>query len=351
MTGEIALILSIDGLATGTIYVLVGLGLVLVFSVTRVVFVPFGDVVAFSALTLAALQLGRLPGTVLLIPALAAIATTMEAVDLLRRGERARLPHALALYGLLPLLPAAAAWLAAGRDLPDAVQIAIAIALTAPLAPLLDRIAFRPLADASALLLLIVAVALHFALSGIGLLIFGAEGFRTRPLADQVLNLGGVIISAQVILMVVAALLFSLLLFLFFDHTLTGKALRATAVNRLGARLVGVRPGRTGALAFLLASLIGAISGILIGPVTTLYYDSGFLIGLKAFVGAIVGGLTSYPLTALGALFVGLLESFASFFTSTLKEVVVFGSLIPILLWRSLATGGPGVEEEEDEEA
>ena len=86
MTSEIALILSIDGLATGTIYVLVGLGLVLVFSVTRVVFVPFGDVVAFSALTLAALQLGRLPGTVLLIPALAAVACAMEAFDLVRRG-------------------------------------------------------------------------------------------------------------------------------------------------------------------------------------------------------------------------------------------------------------------------
>ena len=58
MTGEIALILSIDGLATGTIYVLVGLGLVLVFSVTRVVFVPFGDVVAFSALTLGGAPVG-----------------------------------------------------------------------------------------------------------------------------------------------------------------------------------------------------------------------------------------------------------------------------------------------------
>ena len=349
MTGEIALILSIDGLATGTIYVLVGLGLVLVFSVTRVVFVPFGDVVAFSALTLAALQLGRLPGTVVLIPALAAVACAMETTDLVRRGESARLPRALACYGLLPALPAAVTWLVAGRELPDGLHIVLAIALVAPLAPLLDRIAFRPLADASVLLLLIVAVAVHFALSGIGLLIFGAEGFRTQPLATRLFDVGGVVVSAQVVLMVAAALLFSLLLFLFFERTITGKALRATAVNRLGARLVGIRPGRTGTLAFLIASLLGAVSGILIGPVTTLYYDSGFLIGLKAFVGAIVGGLASYPLTALGALFVGLLESFASFWTSTLKEVVVFGSLIPILLWRSLMAGGVD-EEEEDED-
>ena len=67
MTPDIGLILGIDGIATGSIYVLVGLGLVLIFSVTRVVFVPFGDIVAFSALTLASMQLGRMPGTVYLI--------------------------------------------------------------------------------------------------------------------------------------------------------------------------------------------------------------------------------------------------------------------------------------------
>ena len=123
---------------------------------------------------------------------------------------------------------------------------------------------------------------------------------------------------------------------------------RATAVNRVGARLVGILPSTTGATAFLLASTLAAISGILIGPVTTLYYDSGFLIGLKAFVGAIIGGLVSYPATAVGAILVGLFESYASFFDSSLKEVFVFGALIPILIWRSLMT--TGIEEEFEEE-
>ncbi len=95
--------------------------------------------------------------------------------------------------------------------------------------------------------------------------------------------------------------MFSFLLFLFFERTLTGKALRATSVNRVGARLMGIRPESTGTIAFLLASVLASISGILIGPVTTFYYDSGFLIGLKAFVGAIIGGLVSYPLAAAGA--------------------------------------------------
>ena len=92
--------------------------------------------------------------------------------------------------------------------------------------------------------------------------------------------------------------------------------------------------------------MIGALSGILIGPITTIYYDSGFLIGLKGFVAAIIGGLVSYPLAAVGALLVGLLEAFASFWASAFKEVIVFTLILPVLLLRSLAA--PAVEEEKD---
>ena len=77
---------------------------------------------------------------------------------------------------------------------------------------------------------------------------------------------------------------------------------------------------------------------MLIGPITTVYYDSGFLVSLKGFVGAIIGGLVSYPLAAAGALLVGLLEAFASFWASGFKEVIVFTLIIPVLLWRSLTT-------------
>jgi branched-subunit amino acid ABC-type transport system permease component len=337
MTPDIGLILGIDGIATGSIYVLVGLGLVLIFSVTRVVFVPFGDVVAFSALTLASLQLGRMPGTVYLIATLAVVACAVVTFHHWRRGQPQYIWRGLLGYGALPLIPAAVAWLFAGASLPGWAQIPLAIALVVPIAPLIERIALRPIADASVLLLLIVSVALTFALSGLGLLFFGPEGFRTRPLTNEIFRFGSVIVTSQTLLMVATAIVFSLLLFVFFEHTLSGKALRATAVNRVGARIVGIRPGSTGTLAFLLASLLGAVSGILIGPTTTLYYDSGFIIGLKAFVGAIIGGLVSYPGTAIGAVSIGLLESFDSFWSSSLKEVVVFSVLIPVLLWRSLS--------------
>ncbi|MFY2628485.1 ABC transporter permease subunit, partial [Achromobacter dolens] len=90
---------------------------------------------------------------------------------------------------------------------------------------------------------------------------------------------------------------------------------------------------------------IGAMSGMLIAPITTVYYDTGFLIGLKGFVGAIIGGLASYPVAAAGSLLVGVLESFSSFWASAYKEVIVFTLIIPVLVWRSFSTHH--VDEEE----
>ena len=150
----------------------------------------------------------------------------------------------------------------------------------------------------------------------------------------QASTIGPIPVSGQNIAICVAALGLMLASVRVLRAHDFGKALRATAVNRLGARLVGVR--RVPARSLSLAAAIGALSGVLIGPITTIYYDSGFLIGLKGFVGAIIGGLASYPLAALAAVLVGLLESFSSFWAS-FKEVIVFTLIIPVLLWRSLA--------------
>ena len=346
MTTELALLLAQDGIANGAIYVLVALGIVLIFLVTRVIFVPFGDLVAYAALTLASLQEGRQPGTLWLVLVLAALAFTFEAVALLRARALHRLPRAALRWLVLPALPVMVAWLAQGRALPDLVVVAIAVGLALPLGPLIYRIAFRPIADAPVLVLLIVAVVLHFALSGVALIFFGPEGMRPRTLVDGGLDLGGLYFTGQSLLMLGASALTALLLWLFFGRTVAGKALRATAVNRVGARLMGIRSATTGAVAFLLASLLAGISGVLIGPINTLSYDSGFIIGLKAFVGAIIGGMVSYPGAVLGALFVGLLESFTAFWYSQFKEVVVFALLVPVLVLRSLFV----VTEEEPEE-
>ena len=347
MTSDIAAILAIDGIATGAIYVLVAVGTVLIFTVTRVMFIPFGDIAAFTALTLAALETGHLPGTIGLVLVLAVLASLVEAWSLARAGRARRIPKALVFYLLLPLAIVVLVRLAVPLAPSMPVRILLALLLVLPISPLLDRIVFRPIADASVLLLLIVSMALHFALVGLGLLFFGPEGVRTQPLTDAAFEVAGVTVNGQTLLIVLASIVFSGLLYLFFGFTLTGKALRATAVNRTGARLMGIRPARSGTIAYIVGSLMAGVSGILVAPVNTIFYDSGFLLGLKAFVGAIIGGLASYPGTALGAVFVGVLESFASFESSALKEVIVFSLLIPILIWRSIVS--PHIEEEVEE--
>ncbi|MES1163906.1 MAG: branched-chain amino acid ABC transporter permease, partial [Rhizobacter sp.] len=240
MTWDVALILGIDGLANGAVYLLAGLGLVLIFSVTRVVFVPFGDIAAFAALSLAAFEAGRAPATIGMVAVLAAVALAMELTSLLRRGEGRRVPKALLMWGVLPALPCLLAWGVARPGMPASLNVICTVLLVVPLAPLLARIVFQPIADASVLVLLIVSLALHFLLSGLGLLFFGPEGSRTQPLASGTLALGdGFTVSGQVILMVASAIVLSGLFFLVFERTVAGKALRATAVNRIGARLVG----------------------------------------------------------------------------------------------------------------
>src|SRR3954471_3059284 len=302
---SIAAFLTQDGVTNGAIYALLALALVLVFTVTRIIWIPSGEFVAYGTLTLAGLQLGKAPGIVGLLVAVAIAAALVETFSTIRAGEWRRLPARLALWLGVPLLIAASVWWAAPRALPLPVQVALTLAAVTALGPLLYRIVYQPIADASVLVLLIVSVAVHLALTGLGLWFFGAEGSRTPAFTGASFQVDAMTFSAQSLLVVATSVVLIGALYLFFGRSLYGKALRATAVNRVGARLVGISPSFAGTLTFLLAALLCAFCGVLIGPITTIYYDSGFLVSLKGFVGAIIGGLVSYPGAAAGALLVG----------------------------------------------
>jgi len=224
-------------------------------------------------------------------------------------------------------------------------RVLVTLAIVVPMGPMLYRVAFQPVAEAPVLVLLIISVAVHLAMVGLGLLVFGPEGSRTTPFSDAQFELGTLVVGGHTLFVILASLVLIVGLYLFFDRTLYGKALRATAINRNGARLMGISPALAGRLTLFLAAVIGVLSGVLVAPLTTIYYDSGFLIGLKGFVAAIIGGLASYPLAAGGAILVGLLESFSSFWASAYKDVIVFTLIIPVLMWRSLTSHH--VEEEE----
>lgn len=341
---NIALLLGQDGIVNGAIYALLALALVLVFAVTRVIFIPQGEFVAYGALTLASFQVGQTPGTLWLLLVLGAAVTALDAPAALRAGPT-RLLGLVARQAVYPVVIAGLVLGLAPQGWPLGLQVLLALAVVVPLGPQLYRVAYQPIAEAPVLILLIVSVAVHVALVGLGLLFFGAEGSRTPAFSEASFEIGGLTVTGQSLWVVGASLFLIVALAVFFEKSLYGKALRATAINRNGARLMGISTTLAGKLSFLLAAGIGALSGILIAPITTIYYDTGFLIGLKGFVAAIVGGLASYPIAAAGALLVGLLESFSSFWASAFKEVIVFTLIIPVLVWRSLTSHH--VEEEE----
>jgi branched-chain amino acid transport system permease protein len=329
-----------DGITTGAIYLLLAIGLLIVFSVTRVIFVPQGDLLAFGTLTVASLQAGQLPGTLWLLDGLSAVALVASLFAGWRAGAVSVMARGVLAWGVYPLVVTTAAWWLAPYQRP-AISITLALAIVTPMGPLIWRLAFRPVAGAPVLALLILAMALHFVLIGLGLVFFGPEEASAPTLTDANFEFGILSVSGQSLAVVLCCAVLVAGLRWFFGATIHGKALRATASDRLGARLVGIDAAATGALAFGLASFIAALAGVLIGAVTPISYDAGFDIGLKGFVAAIMGGLVSYPMAAAGAVLVGVLESLFSFWASAYREVIVFTLLIPVLVWLSLRGGSP----------
>ncbi|WP_425640724.1 branched-chain amino acid ABC transporter permease [Marinomonas gallaica] len=345
MNVQIATLLGQDGLTNGAIYALLALSILLVFTVTRILLIPLGEFVTFGALTMAAMQMGKAPNIEWLLLGLVLIDCTLDLYQYLKhRAEpkklkviALKLSYVAIMIGLLNQLPLS--------EIPMALQVVLTLCLIVPIGPIMYRLFFQPLAEAPALVLLIVSIALHVSMVGIGLLLFGPEGARTEPFSDSNFRLGSVMLKSQTLWVILVSIVLIVTLFIAFERTLYGKALRATAVNRMGARLQGISPIFAGKATFALAAFIGSASGILIAPITTLYYDSGFIISLKGFVGAIIGGLVSYPLAAFGAIAVGMIEAFSMFWASNYKEIIVFTLIIPFLIWRSM--NSHSVEDEE----
>jgi branched-chain amino acid transport system permease protein len=337
MNLQIVALLGQDGITNGAIYALLALSIVLVFTVTRILLIPQGEFVAFGALTMNMIQNGQRLSVVWLLVGLCCASALLDLFHMWHQ-QRSRpslwLPVKLVYAALMAVLALSLPL----ATLPMLAQVLLTMALLVPVGPLLYRLVFEPIASATPLVLLIVSIALHVALVGVGLLVFGPDGAHTAPFSDGNLSLGSFNINSQAVWVLAVSIGLIVALFLMFERTLYGKALRAAAMNRLGARLMGISPVFAGKAMFFLASLIGVMSGILIAPITTIYYDSGFLISLKGFVGAIIGGLVSYPLAAVGAVFVGLIEAFSTFWASSYKEIIVFLLIIPVLLWRSLTS-------------
>lgn len=350
MNAMIAFLLAQDGLTNGAIYALVAIAIVMVFSVTRIIFVPQGEWIAYSALCLASLRNHTVPPLVWLLALGGALVSLRDFWHFSRDRTQIGALRSGFLYLFVPAIIAGMVALGAKANLPYDVQILLTLALIVPLGPIVYRLAYQPIENASVLVLLIASIAVHVVLLGAGLLMFGTEGIRLPAQVDSTWSVFDFSISGQSLFVMGFTVVVILVMFGFFGRTLHGKALRATAYNRVGARLMGISTSSAGTLTFALAALLGAIAGVLAGPLSTLYYDTGFTISLKGFVAAIFGGLVSYPLAAIGALALGGMESFSSFYASAFKDSIVFAAVIPILLLRSLLSPHESHDEEAVEE-
>ncbi|WP_395676692.1 branched-chain amino acid ABC transporter permease [Inquilinus sp.] len=220
---------------------------------------------------------------------------------------------------------------AGGLSLPLAALIAVAAAAVTGL--LLHRLAIAPARDASPVSLIMITIGASIFLRGVAQIVFGKE-FHSLPAfsGSDPIAVGGATILPQSLWVIGGACVLVVGLDLFLRRTLLGKAVLATAANRLAARLVGVNVGIILAFAFGVSAAIGAIAGVLVAPITLTRYDIGTLFALKGFAAAMLGGM-GHPLGAvLGGLLIGLLEAFgAGYISSTYKDAVAFAAILLVL--------------------
>ncbi len=233
------------------------------------------------------------------------------------------------------------------KALPAVVAFVGAVLITAALGALMQRAALYPARGAPALTLIIITIGLSIAIRGAALIAWGSSPYALPTFTPgPPLDLGPAVLTRQSlwVLATTAALLTAL--WLFFERTMLGRALRACAVNPMAARLMGIAPPRMALLAFTLSAAVGAAGGVVIAPIISASYDMGLGLGLKGFVAAIMGGLTS-PVGAVGGgLLLGALESVtAGALTSAYKDAVAFVVLLAVLLARRFGyLGGRGEE-------
>jgi len=219
-----------------------------------------------------------------------------------------------------------------GLPVPLAAISAVGVAVIVGI--LLQKLAIERARDASPVTLIIITLGASIFIRGVASLCFDKQFHKLASFSgDAPIVIGGATILPQSLWMLGSAVLMFLALWLFLEKTLTGKALRASAANRLSARLVGINISYVLALSFGLSAALGALAGILVTPVTLTRYDIGALLALKGFSAAIFGGLGNPVGAVVGGLLLGLLESVAAgYLTSVYKDGVAFIALILILL-------------------
>ncbi len=284
----------VNGLTLGCIYALVALGYTLVYGILELINFAHGDLVMVGALF---------------------------SLTLLQSGLRMGLP----LWVAVP------------------VALVGAMVLCAVLGVALERLAYRPLRKAPKLAPLITAIGLSMILEQGAALVWG-RGYLTFPDVglSHAWEWRGVVVSPMQLVILVGSLGVLSFMLMLVQRTSLGRAMRATAQNPMAAQWLGIDTDRTIMMAFVLGAILAAFAGLLIGLYYQVgHYTMGFMLGLKAFTAAVLGGIGNLPGAVLGGLLLGVLEAMGAgylgdwtgnWFGSNYKDVFAFAVLILVLI-------------------
>lgn len=223
----------------------------------------------------------------------------------------------------------------ATMHLPPFVAILVSMVTCALLGVIIERVAYKPLRDASPLAVLITAIGVSYFLQSVALLIFGSNQRRVESAINvSSIEIGDLTVGGNSIITLVVTMVLMVGLNWLINHTMTGKAMLAVSEDKGAAQLMGVNVNRTIAVTFLIGSAMAAVAGVLfvssygyVGPYT------GQMPGIKAFVAAVLGGIGSIPGAMLGGILLGVIESLSKAYISTqLADAIVFSVLIIVLL-------------------
>ncbi len=286
----------LNGLVLGSLYALVALGYTMVYGILELINFAHGEVVMFGAMVSLAV-LGALAGT--------------------------------------PLPPAAMLAIAAAVAVPVCMAMGFAI----------ERVAYRPLRRAPRLAPLITAIGVSIVLQNVAMIVWGRQYVSFPPLVDiHIYEIAGATITnVQILIVALAALMMAGLLVL-VRRTRLGRAMRAAAQNREVAELMGVDVNRVISATFVIGSALAAVAGMLVAAYYGLaHYGMGFMLGLKAFTAAVLGGIGNIPGAMLGGLLLGIIESLGAgyigdltggFLGSHYQDIFAFLVLIFVLVFR-----------------
>jgi len=220
--------------------------------------------------------------------------------------------------------------------LPLAAAIILAIIISTIVGVSFERLAIRPLKNASPLSLIIITIGASIFMRGAAMLIWGKDTYALPAFSgNDPLYIAGATILPQHLWILGVTVLIIIGSRIFFNYSIAGKAMRACSYNPLAAGLVGINVKNMVMLSFAISSAIGSMAGIIIAPLTMTSYDVGIMLGLKGFCAVIIGGMSSGLGTLMGGLLLGLLESLgAGFISASYKDAIAFIILLLILFIR-----------------